>query len=106
MKTLTDGILTTVMLMSIDDQIQTLKRRTLTQEGYSGSLPDMEAQWLRSEPGVTGDALPELWMSYLLLQPSDSLPDKQASWLRGLGHLQSNLPEQFHAYWLNRSLQP
>lgn len=89
----------------MDNQLNDLMVRTLRKEGYQGQLNQMMSAWLRGT-GANGNDLPDLWLSFLLLQPGDQRNQKEANWLRGLGFTQPALPDQQHAYWKDRALTP
>lgn len=83
-------------------QLNDAQMSALRKEGYTGSLNDMMIQWLKST-GAIGNSINDLWMSYLLLEPSTQLNDKMFSWLTGLGYEQSTLADKQLQYWTDRA---
>jgi hypothetical protein len=84
-------------------QVNGAQVAALKKEGYTGGFNLMTMQWLRFE-GAVGDSLPQLWLSFLLVQPGEQRHQKEAAWLRGLGYIQSSLTDQQLAYWRDRAL--
>ena len=84
------------------DQLNDMQMRALGNEGYIGSLNDRMIQWLKFE-GAIGDALNDLWLSYLSAEPSSQINDKAFTWLTGLGYNQPNLADKQLQYWTDRA---
>lgn len=91
-------------------ELNDLKFTALRKEGYTGSIDDMEQQWLLSEVAPAPDQarhVNDLWLVYLQQvegRTEESLPDARYQWLSdmalGVGSQFSNM---WFEYWRLRS---
>lgn len=85
------------------------KNLALSQEGHGAATSDAVVQWLRTELGVTGGQVNDLWMAFLsAVQPPltpGNIVDMQFEWLGRQGYT-GDINSRWNQYWFARSAPP